>query len=78
MDMLKIGMKHTETWKITEDSTTQLGPYKVFATWSMTRLVEHAASNLIAPHLKAGQGQVGIYIEVRHQGANAPGQIRAC
>jgi predicted thioesterase len=64
MDALKVGMQHTQHWEITEDRTTQRGPYKVFATWSMTRLVEHAASNLIAPHLKPGQGQVGIDITV--------------
>jgi predicted thioesterase len=78
MDALKAGMKHTEPWEITEDRTTQRGPYKVFATWSMTRLVEHAASNLVAPHLKPGQGQVGMYILVRHQGPTPLGKsVRA-
>ena len=56
MDTLKVGMKHTEEWEITEDRTTQRGKYKVFATWSMTRLVESAASALVSKHLKPEQG----------------------
>ena len=75
MDTLKVGMKHTETWEITEDRTTQRGPYKVFATWSMTRLVEMAASNLVTPHLKPGQGQVGMYILIRHMGPTPMGKL---
>lgn len=78
MDTLKTGMKHTETWEITEDRTTQRGAYKVFATWSMTRLVEQAASQLIQPHLKANQGQVGVGITVRHMGPTPIGKrVRA-
>jgi predicted thioesterase len=78
MDTLKVGMKFTETWEITEDRTTQRGPYKVFATWSMTRLVEQAASNLVRPHLKDGQGQVGVGITVRHMGPTPMGKtVRA-
>ena len=78
MDTLKVGLKHTEEWVITEDRTTQRGKYKVFATWSMTRLVESVASGLIAPHLKEGQGQVGVGITVRHMGPTPIGHtVRA-
>ena len=78
MDTLKAGMKHTEVWDITEERTTQRGPYKVFATWSMTRLVEMTASNLVTPHLKPGQGQVGISVLIRHMGPTPLGkQVRA-
>lgn len=78
MDTLKVGMRHTEAWEITEERTTQRGPYKVFATWSMTRLVEMTASQLIAPHLKPGQGQVGVGITVRHMGPTPLGKsVRA-
>ena len=78
MDTLKVGLKHTEEWVITEDRTTQRGKYKVFATWSMTRLVESVASGLIAPHLKEGQGQVGVGITVRHMGPTTIGHtVRA-
>jgi fluoroacetyl-CoA thioesterase len=78
MDTLKVGMKHTEPWEITEDRTTQRGPYKVFATWAMTRLVEQAASNLVRPHLKPDQGQVGVALTVRHMGPTPIGKtVRA-
>ena len=78
MDTLKVGLKHTEEWVITEDRTTQRGKYKVFATWSMTRLVESVASGLIAPHLKEGQGQLGVGITVRHMGPTPIGHtVRA-
>ena len=78
MDTLKVGMKHTEPWEITEDRTTQRGPYKVFATWAMTRLVEQAASNLVRPHLKPEQGQVGVALTVRHMGPTPIGKtVRA-
>ncbi len=78
MDTLKVGMKHTEHWEITEDRTTQRGPYKVFATWAMTRFVEMTASNLVRQHLKPGQGQVGVSITVRHMGPTPIGKtVRA-
>lgn len=78
MDTLKVGMKHTEEWEITEDRTTQRGKYKVFATWSMTRLVESAASALVSKHLKPEQGQVGVSITVRHMGPTPIGKkVRA-
>jgi predicted thioesterase len=78
MDTLEVGMKHTETWEVTEDRSTQRGSYKVFATWAMTRMVEMTASGLIAPHLKPEQGQVGIYILIRHMGPTPVGKsVRA-
>ena len=78
MDTLKVGMKHTETWEVTEDRTTQRGDYKVFATWSMTRFVESVASSLVSSHLKPHQGQVGVSITVRHMGPTPLGKtVRA-
>ena len=78
MDTLKVGMKHTETWEVTEERSTQRGAYKVFATWSMTRMVEMAANNLVTQHLKSDQGQVGIYILIKHMGPTPIGKtVRA-
>ena len=78
MDTLKVGMKHTETWEVTEERSTQRGAYKVFATWSMTRMVEMAANNLVTQHLKPEQGQVGIYILIKHMGSTPIGKtVRA-
>ena len=78
MDTLKVGMKHTEAWEVTEERTTQRGRYKVFATWAMTHFVENVASNLVRPHLKPEQGQVGVSITVRHMGPTPMGKtVRA-
>ncbi|MBI4208006.1 MAG: thioesterase family protein [Betaproteobacteria bacterium] len=66
MDTLKTGMKGTLEWEITEKLCTTRGDYKVFSTPSMTLLVEMAAHGLAAPHLKPGQGQVGLSVNIRH------------
>ena len=68
METLKIGMKHTQEWTVEERYTTQRGDYRVFSTPSMTQLVESTANQLAAPHLKQGQGQVGVVVTVRHMG----------
>ena len=66
MDTLKVGMKHTLEWEVTEKYCTTRGDYKVFSTPSMTLLVEMASHQLAAPHLKSGQGQVGLSVNIRH------------
>jgi predicted thioesterase len=78
MDTLKVGMKHTQEWEVTEARCTTRGDYKVFSTPSMTQLVESTANQLAAPHLKPGQGQVGIVVTVRHLGPTPMGKkVRA-
>ena len=66
MDSLKVGMRHTLEWEVTEKLCTSRGDYKVFSTPSMTLFVEMTAHQLTAPHLKPGQGQVGLSINLRH------------
>lgn len=78
MDTLKIGMKHSLEWEVTEKLCTSRGEYKVFSTPSMTQLVESTANQLAAPHLKPGQGQVGILVTIRHMGPTPMGKkVRA-
>ena len=78
MDTLKIGMKHSQEWLVEEKYTTQRGDYRVFSTPSMTQLVESTANQLVAPHLKSGQGQVGVVVTVRHMGPTPMGKkVRA-
>ena len=78
MDTLKVGMKNTQEWEVTEKLCTSRGEYKVFSTPSMTQLVESTANQLAAPHLKPGQGQVGIVVTVRHLGPTPMGKkVRA-
>ncbi len=66
MDTLTVGMKHCLEWEVTEKFCTTRGDYKVFSTPSMTLLVEMTANGLVAPHLKSGQGQVGLSVSIRH------------
>jgi len=78
MDTLKVGMKHTQEWLVEEKHTTQRGGYRVFSTPSMTQLVESTANQLAAPHLKPGQGQVGVMVTIRHMGPTPMGKkVRA-
>ena len=78
MDTLKVGMKHAQEWVVEEKHTTQRGGYRVFPTPSMTQLVESTANQLAAPHLKPGQGQVGILVTIRHMGPTPMGKkVRA-
>jgi predicted thioesterase len=78
MDSLKPGMKHAQEWVVEEKHTTQRGDYRVFSTPSMTQLVESTANQLVVPHLKPGQGQVGVLVTVRHMGPTPMGKkVRA-
>ena len=78
MDTLTVGMKHAQEWVVEERHTTQRGDYRVFSTPSMTQLVESTANQLAAPHLKPGQGQVGVVVTVRHMGPTPMGKkVRA-
>lgn len=66
MDTLKIGMKDTLEWEVTEKYTTTRGEFRVFSTPSMCLLAEMAAGKVAEPHLKPGQGQVGLTVNIRH------------
>ena len=78
MDALTVGMKNTVEWEVTEARCTSRGEYKVFSTPSMTLLVETACNQLVMPHLKHGQGQVGVSVTVRHMGPTPIGKkVRA-
>jgi fluoroacetyl-CoA thioesterase len=46
---------------------------KVFATGFMIVLMEWTCLQLLAPHLDAGEGSVGIHVDVSHTAATLPG-----
>ena len=75
MKTLQVGMKDTLEWEVTERLTTTRGEFKVFSTPSMCQFAETAASKLVAPHLKPGQGQVGVSITIRHMAATPMGKM---
>src|SRR3954453_18018764 len=79
---LKVGLKHRFAYKVPMNKTV---PYtypeapeiasmpKVFATGNMTVLMEWTCTQLIAPHLDAGEGSLGTYVDVSHVAATPPG-----
>ena len=75
MDDLKVGMKSTLEWEVTEKLATTRGDFKVFSTPSMCLMAEQACHRMVAPHLKPGQGQVGIVITIRHTAATPLGKM---
>jgi fluoroacetyl-CoA thioesterase len=78
MDSLQVGMKHIAEREVTEAMTTTRGEYKVFSTPSMVQFCEASAGQLVAPHLKPGQGQVGMVVTIRHLGPTPMGKrVRA-
>jgi fluoroacetyl-CoA thioesterase len=78
MDMLEVGMKDVLEWDVTEKLTTTRGDYKVFSTPSMCLFAEMAAHKLVEPHLKPGQGQVGLTVNIRHMAPTPIGKrVRA-
>lgn len=56
-----------------ESADFQAMPH-VFATGFMVGLMEWACLELLKPHLDAGEGSLGIHINVSHAAATVPGQ----
>lgn len=78
MDTLQTGMTLTVEREVTEAMTTQRGEYRVFSTPNMVQFCESSAGQLVAPHLKPGQGQVGTVVTIRHMGPTPLGKhVRA-
>src|SRR5919107_1228743 len=75
MDELRTGMKDRLEWEVTERLTTTRGEFKVFSTPSMCLLAEMASHKLAAPHLKPGQGQVGLTVNIRHMAPTPIGKM---
>jgi len=79
---LKPGLTHRFAFKVPVNKTVpHLYPEaadfrhmpQVFATGFMVGLMEWTCLQLLAPHLDAGEGSLGIHIDVSHQAATPPG-----
>jgi fluoroacetyl-CoA thioesterase len=79
---LKVGDTHIFTFTVTEAQTVPaLYPQSpdftsmpsVFATGFMVGLMEWACIDALRPHLDAGEGSLGIAINVNHVAATPPG-----
>ena len=81
-ETLKPGLTHRFAYKVPLNKTV---PYtypefpeiaampKVFATGFMVVLMEMTCMQLLAPHLEAGEGSVGVRVDVTHLAATPPG-----
>jgi fluoroacetyl-CoA thioesterase len=79
---LKAGLTHRFVYRVPENKTVphlypevadfQTMP-RVFATGYMVGLMEWACMQLMAPHLDAGEGSLGVHIDINHTAATPPG-----
>ncbi|HIU64538.1 MAG TPA: thioesterase family protein [Candidatus Avacidaminococcus intestinavium] len=77
MTDLRIGLTGTASETVLYTNTASAlgsGLLDVYATPAMIALLEKAAVLAITPSLKAGEGSVGIKINVTHERASLPGQ----
>ena len=56
-----------------EESSELAAMPEVFATGFMIGLMEWTCVQLLAPHLDAGEGSLGVHIDVSHKSATPPG-----
>ena len=79
---LKAGLKHSFSYVVSETKTVphlyrespqlQAMP-DVFATGFMVGLMEWTCVQLLESHLDAGEGSLGVHIDVSHKSATPPG-----
>lgn len=82
-DTLKVGDRAKLSFKVPAEKTVpHLYPESedfrsmptVFATGFMVGLMEWCCIEMLKPHLEAGEGSLGIHIDVSHIAATVPGQ----
>ena len=80
---LKPGLSYSFSYQVPENKTVPYtypespiiaGMPKVFATGFMIVLMEWTCTQLLAPHLDAGDGSLGTHVDVSHLAATVPGQ----
>jgi fluoroacetyl-CoA thioesterase len=79
---LKPGLTHRFSYTVPENKTVPFtypespeiaAMPKVFATGFMIVLIEWACIQLLKPHLDAGEGSLGVHVDVSHVAATPPG-----
>src|SRR5262249_61465821 len=79
---LKAGLTHRFSYRVPENKTVphlfpEVADFQsmpnVFATGFMVGLFEWTCMQLLAPHLEAGEGSLGVHIDVSHEAATPPG-----
>jgi fluoroacetyl-CoA thioesterase len=80
---LKPGLTHRFAYTVPENKTVPFtypespeiaAMPKVFATGNMIVLMEWTCTQLLSPHLDAGEGSLGVHVDVSHLAATLPGQ----
>ena len=80
---LKPGLAHRFAYRVPENKTVPFtypeaaeiaSMPKVFATGNMIILMEWTCTQLLASHLDAGEGSLGVHVDVSHLAATLPGQ----
>lgn len=83
-DTLKVGDRARLEFKVPAEKTVpHLYPESpdframpdVFATGFMVGLMEWCCLEALKPHLDAGEGSLGIHVNVSHSAATVPGQV---
>ncbi len=81
-ETLKPGLRHSFSFEVPVSKTVpHLYPEspelaampEVFATGFMVGLMEWTCVQLLEPHLDAGEGSLGVHIDVSHKAATPPG-----
>src|SRR5215204_7739343 len=79
---LKAGLKHRFSYRVPREKTVPFtypearelaAMPEVFATGFMIILMEWTCVQLLAPHLDAGEGSLGVHIDVSHKAATPVG-----
>ena len=79
---LKVGLKHRFSYRVPREKTVPFtypearelaSMPEVFATGFMIILMEWTCVQLLAPHLDAGEGSLGVGVNVSHLAATPPG-----
>src|ERR1700730_7826551 len=79
---LQRGLSHRFTYRVPKEKTVphlypEVADFQtmpaVFATGFMVGLMEWTCMQLLAPHLDAGEGSLGVHIDVSHTAATPPG-----
>lgn len=83
-DTLKVGDRARLEFKVPAEKTVpHLYPEAadfqampgVFATGFMVGLMEWCCLEVLKPHLDAGEGSLGVHVDVSHSAATVPGQV---
>ena len=78
---LEVGIKGTCTVTADESNSAKTmgsGTLDVFATPAMIALMEKTAWTSVAPYLEAGEGTVGIHLDISHDAPTPLGMTITC